>query len=279
MIFKKIKVAIKKKVGPEIEKIEKKETAEQLRKRYGNLCGLENIERRKLVLEKWNNVVLPGIEKALENKDIEAFFTIVSSGHFPSSGKAYEVADNGLNNLLLPLISDLTRASHFYHMFGSYSSSNLKYSVARVYESFSIQEVRKANSPKDFKDIAPQIYKDGQAIVELIHKWCVACESVQDMKDLKDFLKGRWGSEEVNKKADALLFCSIPKAIDIETAKLYYEFAEGNSVTQMLAFEKWVDLCKTPQEAQEAYKKAPYNKTACSLTAYKKVKELAYAAT
>jgi hypothetical protein len=280
MILKKIRVAIKKTVGPKMERLAKEETAEQLSKKYGDLYRVEDEERRKLVLEKWNDAVLPEIEKTLENKDVEAFFIIVSSGHFPSRGKAYEAANSGFNNLLLPLISGLTQASHLYNMFSGFSSSPFKSSIARVYENFSMQEVKKANSSKDFEDIAYQIYKEGQAIVELIHGWCAACESVQEIKNLKAFLRVRSrGSEEVNEKVDTLLFYFIPKTTDAETAKFYYEFAESGSVTQMLAFEKWVDLWKTPQEAQEAYNKAPQNKTACSLTAYKKVKKLAYTAT
>lgn len=279
MVFKKIKATIKKKVDSGIEKPEKKETAEQLHKRHYDLYRDEEKGKRQLVLEKWNDVVLPEVEKALKDKDVEAFFRIVLSRDFPPSGRAHETANNGLNDLT-PLVSDLRQAHRLYALTWYSYSSSFKYSVEQILEKFSAQEVKKASGIENFKDIAPYVYKKGKSFKELIHKWCVACELVQEIKDLKDFLQRcSESSEEVDKKADELLFYYIPKATDIAVARSYYEFADEGGVTQMLAFEKWVDLCKTPQEAQEAYDKAPSGKIACSLTAYKRVRELAYAAT
>jgi hypothetical protein len=251
------------------------QTAEQAYKLYYDLW--EDEYKRNIVLEKWNQLVLPEVRSALENNDVEAFFEVVSHGHLPISGKACDVAVEGLS-AMVPLILNAVQAHKFYDRISSDHWLIMK-AVKTKWEELSLAEIEKASifSVSELKKAAYNTPNEERVIEKLLLKWTNACTSVYDIKDVKEFVQSRsssWTYEIVDKTIDELLFFHIPRANDIETIKFYYNFAPEGGVAKLMAYEKWLMICITPQEAQEAFRNPPRGKEACSAAAYRRAKEL-----
>lgn len=140
--------------------------------------------------------------------------------------------------------------------------------------------VQKANTIKDLEAVSESIYGHGEAIKLLVSKWSNLCNTVEEIEKALSFAarKLNCNSKEYKmtwSRLESILFVEIPKAQDIKTIKWYYYSAPLESALRLLALERWLEICKTPEEANEAFKALPKEKEACRLAAYIRTKELA----
>lgn len=241
----------------------------------------EKKEKREFVLEKWNELILPKIEELIEKKDVAGFFKLTGSFYFPPSGKAVDLAKEASEKLIL-LISTSNQAQNIYNSSDSCGRDHgNKFSLflEERWKYVSRLEITKAEDFASLKQISPFIHSS-------LYNWyfsilCHYCNSIEEVKELNSVAHKTLSCghsdiyEIINKRIDAILFDQIPNISNIEEIQKYYRIAPSGSVTKMMAFEKWLELCKTPEQANEAYQSAPKDKIACSLQAYKKAVELA----
>lgn len=233
-------------------------------------------EKRNIVLKKWNDLVLPKIEEAIEKKDVQEFFGIVLSQFFPPSGEAMDLALSWSETFVLN-VSSLSQVSEICRSFTRYDKEHGNVFVSAIdkkWEIIAISEIEKTN---DFNSLKLILNEIPSTVYELFFtKWCSCSSSVNHIKEVNYAASERISScsgihQAIDKATDEILFDQIPKIKNINSIKEYYRIAPKKSATKLLAFEKWLELCKTPGEANEAYQVAPEGKQE---KAYQRVKEL-----
>lgn len=254
---------------------------------YNKYYRNRNDIKRSIVLEKWNEIFLPKIKEFSQKKDadlffekdVEEFFCFASSSYFPPEGKAKDQAVEFGNKIYGSIT--LSQAVNINNSFSGYQKQHGNIFVSAMkkkWEALAISEIEERN---DFDSLKPIISSIPSATYELFFKkLCGYASSINHIKEMSR-ISAEVGSysavnEIIEKKTDKILFTQIPKIKDIDLIKECYRIAPFKSVTRIMAFEKWLELCKTPEEANEAFKSAPENKIMCSLSAYKKAKELTY---
>lgn len=251
----------------------KVKTIEEAKKVYKNLYFNNNLQKKSYVIEKWNNLYLPKLEEIIKNKNADQLLEAIISSDFPPSGKSQTKIIKALTNFSVNFftIMQLKKAHD------SLGRSDVKNYIKHIWYKNSFLEIERANNFEELKNISNYICSEGETIDALISKWLNFCFSVKEIKKIKDFYhnKNFYDSDiflKIETKKDFILFLEIPKAQDIETIKDYYFLASSRSATKILAFEKWLELCTTIEEADEAYVNAPKDKNMCIINAYKKVK-------
>ena len=229
---------------------------------------------RELLLSRWNELVLPGLESAIANKDAKAFFTMAARGEIPLSGDAYVMEGKALK-IFIPLILTTKQAKQFYYMFGCPKFSNVALALMRRWEELFEIDLEQANSIDAIRVASENVPKT--KLKELVLKWSAVCTTMDEIKEVKEFI-GTWRDEStyleplIKEKMNSLLFIYLPQTNDIETIESYYHLSDPQSIVRLLIFEKWIGLCTTFEAVDRAYQVAPDNQK-CVMSAFYKVKE------
>mgnify|MGYP000880882678 CR=1 FL=1 len=263
------------------------ENLEQAHELYYKYLRDGNDIKRIVVLEKWNEMFLPKIQEfsqkkdadLLFEKDIENFFYFACSRYLPPEGKARDLAVEFGNKIYGSItLSQAVKINNSFSGYQKTHGNNFVSAMKNKWQALAISEIEERN---DFDSLKLLISRIPSTTYELFFKkLCGYASSINHIKEISR-INAEVGSysavnKMIEKKTDKILFIQIPKIEDINLIKECYRIAPAKSVTTIMAFEKWLELCKTPEEANEAFKSAPENKIMCSLSAYKRAKELAY---
>lgn len=143
-----------------------------------------------------------------------------------------------------------------------------------------LQEVKQAKSIQVLREILENATVDTEAFLEGVDKWIGWCESSEEIRELRCFAVNKYSFqtrhptiEKIDKVMEAILLREVPKTKDLERAKELFMMCNKMGATKLFAFETWLGLCQTAEQANEAFDWPPKQ---CKVKAYKKVKELAY---
>ncbi|MFA5368746.1 MAG: hypothetical protein WC303_01910 [Candidatus Paceibacterota bacterium] len=244
---------------------------EEAREAYNRFYQVKDSEKRNLSLQEWNRFYLPRVQKAIQDKDLGAFFGIFTSGYMPPAGEARDIARASMD-LFVSMISTPEQARDIYKMFPY--NDDLDHwvghdgKITERWDQLSFLEIERASSIAEIKTAADNAFRKRKSFIMGMLKWVEACQTVGEINKLLDYAKGKGFnnslfSEAIRKRADSLLLSETPKVIDIKTIKSHYCLASRGSAIEIFVFEKWLDLCTTPEEANEAFISSPKGKVVC----------------
>ncbi|MDD5696871.1 MAG: hypothetical protein PHO90_02780 [Candidatus Pacebacteria bacterium] len=261
------------------------DTIDQARKIYNK--SYWNKEERSLSLARWNELCLPQLEAIVAAKDVKAFIQSVSSCEFPPKGEAHEKATAWLQTVLSDLTSSVQMAD-FYNKFACYLPKGHYFSemINKKWNALSQAEIERASDFEALRAIGQHV--NPQSNTALISKWAEYCQSFEQIQEVTIFLDKKEyycrphldsdARKKVQQKRESILFAAIPKVENIETIKLYHSTSlvgSQDSAVTVLALEKWLSLCTTSEQADEAFKAAKkQNNDLYIRDAYKTVKAL-----
>lgn len=263
---------------------------DEAREIYHRSSGIKDSDKRSFALQEWNKFYLPVVEKIIKENEVVSFFKIFTSGNMPPSGKAKDVAVAVLDRFVL-MISTPQEGRTIYKLFpdnhgcvkGGYAVG-----VTARWDKLSLLEVENANGIPEIRAAVENAFYNRGPFIKGMLRWAGFCRTVDEIIELLDYAKERSSyKEEINssitealrKKKISILLLETPKVKDIQTIKSYYCLAPAKSAVEIFIFEKWLDLCTTPEEANEAFSNAPEGKVVCQIEAYKKVRDLAMSTT
>lgn len=258
---------------------------ERARDAYYHYTG-KNCPRRAYALQEWTKLYLPLIQKAIQDKDVDAFFELFSSYKMPPEGRAWDEAI-AVGELFVSRISTPQQADRAYqrqishNCYSSRSEGPYAKSIRERWDKLSAPEIEAANSIPEIKVALDNSYHGGKLFIVGMLKWADACHTVDEIKELTSYALtlscpkvDPSVAEIIKEKAISILLIETPKATSIEMIKSYYYFAPQKSAVKIFIFEKWLELCVTPEEANEAFIYAPEERVVCQLGAYKRMQEL-----
>jgi len=260
------------------------DTIDQAREIYNK--SYWNKERSSLALAKWNELYLPKLEAIVAAKDVKAFFQSASSCEFPPEGKGREKATAWLQTMLSDLTSSAQMAAFYNEFACCFPKDNLfSKMIIDKWDVLSQAETERANDLEALRAIGEHIHLKSDTVNLLTSKWVEHCQSFEQIQEVAFFFKDRRNysigpvaQRKIRQKRESILFAAIPKAKDIETIKLYYSailYGSEDSAVTILAFEKWLSLCTTPEQANEVYQAAKRQEIdLCIRDAYRRVKAL-----
>lgn len=239
--------------------------------------------KKQFVIQKWEELILPRLNKIIDEKNIDNLLTIMFD--LPPCGETRKMANAAFKDFGLFLISTPQQAKTLYNRFSKEGDEFCLLTIREKWDQLSLAELEKANSIPTIKIVADGAFFNQKAFVKAIEKWATACQTFDQIKELSDYASAREYNinyclnvrirENITRRTNEILLDEIPKTNDMTKLKYYYNYASNNSSAKLLAFEKWLECCTTPQEADEAFKVAHGNKaTACQTKAYERVKEL-----
>jgi len=266
-------------------------TIEEAKKAYSN-C--ECRKRKEEILSVWVNLYLPVVRKMIENGDVKALFDAIlspSDSGFPPihsygtpEGPIGEQIRNNLDKFLSAIST--TDEAMFYHrkFCGTCCKNFYRDPIEKRWDQLSSVEVDVANTRPDIASAVKKAPYNSASFVKGVIKWVNSCQTVEELAEPSEYL--RVNSPTYNSLASAvrtalyqrkidMLFVEVPKVSDVKTIKMYYDFAPEGSAAKIFAFERWLSLCSTPGEANEAFAVAPKEAKICQLNAYNKAKDLA----
>jgi hypothetical protein len=157
-------------------------------------------------------------------------------------------------------------------------------SVKVKWDDLSLIEIEKASNIPEAELAANGTRFNGEVAKKAYSHWAKLCQTFSEIKYLKDSIALADGQRKhlsdeikgiVNQRLESILFVEVPRCTDIELAKLYYRYAPDGSSVRILAFKKWLSLCKTPEEADQAYKTVKSQRIeVCAILAYRRVEEI-----
>lgn len=269
---------------PEIKSVD------DARRAYDRFYEAKNSNKRKSALQEWNRFYFPVIQKVIQDKDIEGFFRVLTSGNMPPEGKAKDDAEAAID-LFVSMISAPQQARVCYQCF-PYNDGCVKKGhaskVIKRWDELSLPEIENAKTIPEIRVAVDNSFYNKDLFIKGIFKWADACQTVGEIKELSEYAVNRSSyrdsihssiTEAIYRKKISILLLETPKVTDIETIKSYYHFAPEKSAIEIFIFERWLGLCTTPEQANEAFINAPEGRVACQLGAYKKVRDLALSTT
>jgi hypothetical protein len=139
------------------------------------------------------------------------------------------------------------------------------------------------------KEVADESLYGSKSFSQAMKKLTERCSTIDELENLSSYISerqchrkcyedsNRIDTSFITEKINSVIFAEVPKTEDPQLLKKYYNRASRDSAARILAFEKWLEQCRTPQEADEVFKEAQKNKMdKCLLKVYEKVKELSY---
>ncbi|MFZ3057990.1 MAG: hypothetical protein WA092_03030 [Minisyncoccales bacterium] len=257
---------------------------EDARDSYYHFSG-KNCPKRAFALQEWTNLYLPLIQKAIQDKDVDAFFKLVASYSMPPEGKAWDEAV-AVAESFISMISTSQQAKNIYPQQNScgYSGHNKVYcskNIEKRWNELSAPEIEAAKSIAEIKIAVENSFFNGELFIKGMLKWVDACHTVDEIEKLMNHISSYYYtkispivSEAIKEKTVSVLLAETPKVTDIKTIKSYYHFAPQKSAVRIFIFERWLELCTTPEEANEAFIYAPEERVVCQLGAYKRMQAL-----
>jgi hypothetical protein len=263
------------------QQTEATETIKTIRKKYENInYGDHDAHQRADHYRSiWSDLCVPIVEKAIQSGDVETFFETIFSTDMPPGGRepAHLLAREHLNAFMAKITS-AEQAYKYYWCYGSRSYWNYACSLKSRSNELSLIDIQAAKGIEAYEAALKKTIRGEKPFELLMEKWGNDCETVDQIKRVRSIVEQYPDCvKHAIHRTEAILFVEIPKVQDIETIKSYYLFAPADSAAKLLAFEKWLSLCKTPMDADEAFKNAPRDKACCLADAYRKVRELASA--
>ncbi|MFA5071787.1 MAG: hypothetical protein WC511_05515 [Candidatus Pacearchaeota archaeon] len=258
---------------------------DEARNAYYHFTG-KNCPRRAYALQEWTKLYLPLVQKAIQDKDVDAFFELFSSYKMPPEGKAWDeaiaVGESFVSRISTPQQADKAHQRQVSH--NCYSSRNegpYAQSIRKKWDELSAPEIEAANSIPEIKTAVDNSFHGSKLFIVGMLKWADTCHTVDEIKELTSYAltlscpKADTSVVEIiREKAVSILLIETPKVIDIKTIKSYYHFAPQKSAVKIFIFERWLELCTTPEQANEAFIYAPEERVVCQLGAYKKMQAL-----
>lgn len=259
------------------------ETVASIRKKYENINYKDSDAHQRADNYRiiWSNLCIPMVEKAIQSNDVEIFLNTVISNDMPPGGNepVHALARKHLSTFMLKITS-AEQAHNYYCRYLRHYGDIYEGSLKCRSNELSLIDIEVANDIESYEACLKNTIRGEKPFEILMKKWGNDCKTVEQIKHVRSIVE-RYPNclgFTIN-RIESILFVEIPKVQDIETAKSYYFFAPNNSSAKLFAFEKWLSLCKTPMEADEAFKNAPTDKACCLADAYKKVRDLANAST
>jgi hypothetical protein len=258
---------------------------DEARNAYYHYTG-KNCPRRAYALQEWTKLYLPLVQKAIQDKDVDAFFELFSSYKMPPEGKAWDeaiaVGESFVSRISTPQQADeahqrqVSRNCYSSHSEGPYAQS-----IRKRWDELSAPEIEAANSIPEIKIAVEKSFHGSKLFIVGMLKWVDACHTVDEIKELKNYASSLSCPkvdpsvmEIIKEKKLSILLIETPKVTDIKTIKSYYHFAPQKTAVKIFIFERWLELCTTPEQANEAFIYAPEGRLLCQVGAYKRVKEL-----
>jgi len=240
----------------------------QARKVYYNARTSQSTQ--EFALRKWNKIYLLTVERIVHSRDINTFFKLSRSDDMPPEGEAKDAFDAAFDFFVL-MISTSQQARHCYNQCKNDRAYFSR--VVKKWNEISLIEIENASNISEIKNAVENSLFGSDAFEEGELKWMDLCQTVHDIQELICFSPNEKIKKDLQKKKESILLAETPKVTDILIIKDYYHSAPIGSAVKFLIFEKWLELCVTPEEASEAY--------GCALSdewrakAYEKVKCLA----
>ncbi len=253
-------------------------TAHQARKAWQLYSNVP--DKRSEILKKWNLIILPDLEEIIRANNENGFFALLFNGDFPHGGEANALARKNIESMAL-LIKTPEQAKKIVKNCGHASFLGVENIVTQRWEDLSLSEVEKASNISEIENAAGKSLYNGKAFKAAIPKWASHCQTLLDITYLKDSANKMGGpctlsfevKAAIDLRMESILFVEIPTNTSKEMAKLYYSCAPRESISKLLAFDKWISLCKSLEEVEEAYAHREANHMYTEL-AFKRAKEI-----
>lgn len=242
---------------------------------YNELYETNHFDKMEFVLQEWNKLYLPTVQKIIQDKDIDAFFDLFKSHDMPPKGEAVDVADAAFD-LFVSMISTPQQAMSYYPQ--CENDNNHYQKLVKRWNELSFLEIENASNISEIKNAIENSTCNSDLFDKGMMKWMGFCHTVDEVEELVCYkcysIYSSVGKALLKKKV-SILFTETPKVTDIETIKSYYSIAPAGSAVKIYIFEKWLELCTAPEQANEAYADAPNDAIVWRLKAYKRAKQLA----
>lgn len=236
----------------------------------------KNSKSKDSALNQWNNLCLPLLKKAVEEEDVEEFFNIVRN--IPEKGEARDYVYESLD-FMISLISNSQQARILYRMDKFYSKK-----IIDKWNILSRKEMEKADSFLQKILVLSNCFYDkslNNVFSEELIKLIEDCQNLEEVEKLCDHIYRMKGchlnpvvTELFREKRFSLLLEELPQVKDVDRIRYLYSISPEKTIISLLIFEKWLILCQTLEEANEALYNAR-NEEICRIEAQERIKELA----
>lgn len=260
-------------------------TIQQAKRAYEK-CKNEskNNPKKKFVIQEWEILAYPALQKIIDEKNANGLLAMMLD--IPPYGDLRNMANAALENFGLSFISTPRQAKALCDRFVKEEADFDLSTIVEKWDQLSLTDLEKTNSIPMIKTVADDALFNSKAFLKAIEKWAKTCQTLDQIKELSDYVSAKkiatnhyldyQVGESITKRTDEIFLDEIPKTNDVNKLKYYYYYASADSSAKLFAFERWLECCTTPQEADEAFKAAnkisTSNITACQARAYERVK-------
>ena len=236
----------------------------------------KNSKSKDSALNQWNNLCLPLLKKAVEEEDVEEFFSIIRN--IPEKGEARDYVYESLD-FMISLISNSQQARILYRMDKFYSKK-----IIDKWNILSRKEMEKADSFLQKILVLGNCFYDNSlnnVFSEELIKLIEGCQNLEEIEQLCEQVYRMKGChvnyvivELFREKKFSFILGELPSIKDIDRIKYFYSITPEKTIISLLIFEKWLLLCQTLEEANDALSSAR-NEEICRIEAQERIKELA----
>lgn len=175
-------------------------------------------------------------------------------------------------------MNDLESISVYHYRLKEISDDQFSMTIFNHWKDLSLSAIERAEYLNTIKNIFPFLcLKNDEVNTRVFVKWMQFCETIDDLLCINQNAKRYFSRSIIEESIDSFLFRAIPMAKDISEIKKCFKLASSTSSAKILAYEKWLELCTTPEEANEVFNNTANSELMCKLKAYDKIKELSYA--
>jgi hypothetical protein len=278
-LFKKMrKVVGTKEKMPKIETIEE---AKALFKKRNEAChgAYYDDPVAVFVLKRWEELYRPIIGGSIKSRNFGLFFEAITSLDRPDMrGELFKEAREAIPSMVALITTP--EEARVYSEKGTF----MREYVNSHWDELSLVEVDSAKTFGECQTALEKARPFSEVFWYGLKKLAGLASKTREIQAIMAYRAdgyfcnsfGRW--EEVilviRQRAEAIVFEKIKDMNDIEEVSYYYDLCPENGAGRFLCIERWVDLCKTPQDANDLFKKIPQDNIVCRLKAYKKLAEI-----
>ena len=131
------------------------------------------------VIERWNELYLPVIQKALLSE--EEFTSVVASKDMPYEGECFKIAQKHILQVIFPRIKTTKDAINFYF---AYQASPFESIFNSKWKELCLEEMNQLLKPEEFEVAFASLYWGGDVASTFISKWGRVCKNLEDIKTL-----------------------------------------------------------------------------------------------
>ncbi len=249
-----------------------------------------NSRRANDYLKRWDQQYLVFLESAIDSNDYNQFFAAILSDDMPScpievngimqKTHCIQMARIMASSFIYKL--DQARIAKDYYcklMHINILSESQIDDLMKVRKNLSIMEINEAENISEIKEALQSTVIGKSVFCQGIKKWLNFCLTIEDFKNLKSYIKEIYSPNDIplelkviDEAMEKIMLKEIPMTKSIERAKKLFFLYENNDAIKFFAFECWLNLCRTAEEANEAFNHAPRE---CKMKTYKRMKKLA----